>query len=116
MTHSYRLLLDEHIEHSARGRLRNAGHDVDHVDFVPSLGKGADDEEIAQYSLDTTRAIVTHDTDFIEELPETAFHAVLLFEDESLSSREITMIINNMASVYPSEELQGLQKTGREWL
>lgn len=116
MTYSYRLLLDEHIEHSARHRLRYADHDVDHVDFVPSLGKGADDEEIAQYSLESERAIVTHDIDFIVELPETAYHAVLLFEDESLSSREITIIINNMATVYSFEELRGLQKTGREWL
>lgn len=114
--HPYRLLLDEHIEHSARSRLRNDGHDVDHVDFVPSLGKGADDAEIAQFSLDTERAIVTHDSDFIEKLPETAYHAVLLFDDESLSSREITTIIGNMAKVYPFNELRGLQKTGREWL
>lgn len=116
MTHSYRLLLDEHIEHSARNRLRNDGHDVDHVDFVPSLGKGAGDEVIAQYSLDTERALVTHDSDFIEQIPETAYYAVLLFEDESLSAREITMIVNNMATVYPFDELRGLQKTGREWL
>lgn len=116
MTHSYRLLLDEHIEHSARARLRDDGHDVDHVDFVPSLGKGADDGKIAQYSLDSRRAIVTHDTDFIEKLPESTFHAALLFEDESLSSRELSIIINNMAKVYPFEELRGLQKTGRDWL
>lgn len=116
MTYSYRLLLDEHIELSARDRLRNEGHDVDHVDFVPSLGKGVGDEAIAQYSLEAERAIVTHDSDFIEQLPETAYHAVLLFEDESLSARELTVILNNMATVYPFDELRGLQKTGREWL
>lgn len=116
MTHPYRLLLDEHIGHVARDRLRNDGHDVDHVDFVPTLGKGTTDEDIAEYSIATERAIVTHDTDFIENLPETAYRAVLLFEDESLSTKEITAIINEMAEVYPFEDLRGLQKTGREWL
>lgn len=39
----YRLILDENVEHEVLHRLENYGHDVEHVDFVPSLGKGTDD-------------------------------------------------------------------------
>lgn len=82
----------------------------------PRSGRGASDEAIARYSLDTERAIVTHDSDFVGQIPEPSYHAVLLFEDESLSALEITSIISEMSMVYPFDELQGLQKTGREWL
>jgi hypothetical protein len=39
----YRLLLDENIEHEVLHRLENYGHDVQHIDFVLSLGKGIED-------------------------------------------------------------------------
>ncbi|MEF8843237.1 MAG: DUF5615 family PIN-like protein [Haloarculaceae archaeon] len=49
---TYRLLLDENVEYEVLHRLENYGHDVEHVDFVPGLGKGTDDDSIAQYSSD----------------------------------------------------------------
>ena len=39
----YRLILDENVEHEVFHRLDNYGHDVEHVDFVPELGKGTAD-------------------------------------------------------------------------
>jgi hypothetical protein len=47
---AYRLLLDENIEHELFHRLENYGHDVEHVDFVPELGKGTDDHPVVAYS------------------------------------------------------------------
>ncbi|WP_318570649.1 DUF5615 family PIN-like protein [Salinigranum marinum] len=62
---AYRLILDENVEREVFHRLENYGHDVEHVDFVPELGKGTADHPIAQYSLDTDRVIVTYDDDFV---------------------------------------------------
>ena len=44
---AYRLILDENVEHEVFHRLENYGHDVEHVDFVPDLGKGTADHPIA---------------------------------------------------------------------
>lgn len=52
---AYRLILDENVEHGVFHRLKNYGHDVEHVDFVPELGKGTVDHPIARYSLGTDR-------------------------------------------------------------
>ena len=41
MADTYRLLLDENIEHEVLDRLVDAGHDVEHVDTVTYLGKGS---------------------------------------------------------------------------
>jgi predicted nuclease of predicted toxin-antitoxin system len=73
----YRLVLDENVEHDVYHRLENYGHDVEHVDFVPELGKGANDDPIAQYSLNTDRAIVTYDDDFILDIDQDEYRAVL---------------------------------------
>ena len=72
----YRLILDENVEHDVLHRLDNYGHDVEHVDFVPSLGKGTKDHPIAQYSLETDRLIVTYDDDFVLEIDEDDYRAV----------------------------------------
>lgn len=116
MADTYRLLLDENIEHEVLDRLVDAGHDVEHVDTVASLEKGASDRELAAYSVATDRAIVTYDDDFIEAVPPTAYRAVLFFEDETLTAPEVATIIHAMAKLYPYEEVKGLQKTGRQWL
>lgn len=113
---SYRLLLDENFEHEVLSRLRDADHDVEHVDFVPELGKGASDEELGQYSIETDRTIVTYDDDFIDEVPDEEYRAVLFFENDTLTAREIAAIITAMSEVYPHDHVQGLQKTGQEWL
>lgn len=111
----YRLLLDGNVEHEVLGRLENEGHDVEHVDLSPGLGKGATDEALARYSVETDRTIVTYD-DFVRGVPADRYRAVLFFEDQSLSAEEIADIIHTMSLVYPHEDVMGLQKTGREWL
>lgn len=116
MAEPYRLLLDENVEHEVMDRLTDVGHDVKHVDTVPELGKGASDTELAAYSIGTHRAIVTYDDDFIEAVPPSAYHAVLFFEDETLTAREVAAIVRAMTAVYPYEAVEGLQKAGRQWL
>lgn len=113
---SYRLLLDEHIEQEVANRLTDAGHDIERVQSVPALGAGADDEALAEYSLETGRAVLTYDDDFISAVDRDAYHAVLFVEDDTLTAREIVRILERMAVLYPYEELAGLQKIGREWL
>ena len=112
----YRLLLDENIEHEVIDRLEANGHDVQHVDSIPELGKGASDSDLAAYSLTADRTIVTYDDDFIERVPPGEYRAVLFFEDDTLSAKAVAGIVHAMAMVYPHEEVRGLQKTGREWL
>ena len=46
---SHRLLLDENVEHEVQYRLRHYGYDVAHVDFEPTLGKGANDQSLADF-------------------------------------------------------------------
>lgn len=116
MAGTYRLLLDENLEHEVLDRLVDAGHDVEHVDTVANLGKGASDTELAAYSVATDRAIVTYDDDFVEDVPPTEYRAVLFFEDDTLSAKEVALIIHAMADLYPYEAVEGLQKTGRQWL
>ena len=48
---AYRLLLDENVEREVYHRLDSYGHDVEHVDFSPELGKGASDDDLADYSI-----------------------------------------------------------------
>lgn len=113
---TYRLILDENVEHEVLHRLENYGHDVEHVDFVPELGKGTDDHPIAQYSLDTDRVIVTYDDDFVLEVDEDDYRAVLYFSDAMLSVKQVADIIHTVAKAYPQAELQGLEYVGEEWL
>lgn len=112
----YRLLLDENVEHEVAARLENTGHDVEHVDGVSRLGKGATDTALARYSVETDRTIVTYDDDFVEEVPPDLYRATLFFEEDTMSSKEMAEVVDAMAEVYPHDEVDGLQKTGREWL
>lgn len=113
---SYRLLLDENIEHEVLHRLETYGHDVEHVDSAPELDKGVGDTAIARYSLEMDRTIVTYDDDFIEDIPPNQYRATLFFEDDTMSAREVAEIVHAMSRAYPHEQVEGLQKTGREWL
>lgn len=113
---AYRLVLDENVEHEVLHRLENYGHDVDHVDFVPELGKGTDDYPIAEYSLDADRVIVTYDDDFALEMDEDDYLAVFYFSDVMLSTQQVADIIDAVSQDYPQEELRGLEYVGEKWL
>lgn len=112
----YRLVLDENVEHDVYHRLENYGHDVEHVDFVPKLGKGADDDPIAQYSLDTDRVILTYDDDFVIEIDEEEYVAVLYVGDATLSVKQVADIVHSVSQSYPQEELDGVEFVGDAWL
>ena len=113
---TYRLLLDENIEHEVLHRLENYGHDVKHIDYISALGKGTDDNSIGEYSLREDRVIVTYDDDFVTDLGPDAFRAVLYFDDVSLSSIQVADILHTMSQHYPQEELRGVEFVGRSWL
>jgi predicted nuclease of predicted toxin-antitoxin system len=113
---SYRLILDENVEHEVLHRLENYGHDVEHVDFISELGKGTGDYSIAQYSLDTDRVIVTYDDDFVLEVAEDDYRAVLYVTDATLSVKHVADIIHTVSQAYPQEELRGLEYIGENWL
>lgn len=113
---TYRLLLDENIEHEVLHRLENYGHNVEHVDFVPELGKGTGDYPIAAYSLDTDRVIVTYDDDFVLEIAEEEYRAALYVNDATLPVKQVADIIHAISQSYPQEEIEGLEYIGGEWL
>jgi len=113
---AYRLILDEHVEHEVVHRLENYGHDVQHVDFVPELGKGTADHPIARYARDTDRVIVTYDDDFVLEVDEQTYGAVLYFADATLSVGQVADIIHAVSRTYPQAELRGLEYIGEDWL
>lgn len=92
---------------------RKRGHDVEHVDFID---KGASDTALAQYPHQEDRILVTYDDDFVVEIDESDYKAVLLFEDQTMSATEVAQIIQRMSDVYPRDDVVGLQKAGREWL
>lgn len=113
---AYRLILDENVEHEVYHRLENYGHDVEHVDFVSELGKGTNDYPIAHYSRDTDRVIVTYDDDFVLEVDEADYRAVLYVHDAKLSVKDVADIVHAVSQHYPQDEIQGLEYIGEEWL
>jgi hypothetical protein len=109
----YRLLLDEHVPSEVRRRLDGLGHDVEHVGSVPELGNGADDAALADCS---ARTVVTFDDDFVTDVRPDRYRAVIFFEDEAMRATEVAAVVHAMSEAYPSREVCGLQKAGREWL
>ena len=108
---TYRLLLDENLEHEVLKRLVGAGHDVEHVDTVATLGKGASDTDLATYSRDTERAIVTYDDDFIEDVPPTEYHAALFFKDVTPRLRKSRRSSTICLSCTPSRKSSACRKS-----
>lgn len=112
----YRLVLDENVEHEVYYRLTNYGHDVTHVDFVSSLGKGVDDQSIADYSRETDRIIVTYDDDFALELTDEDYRGAFYVYDDSLPVKTVADVIHAISKQYPQSEINGLEYVGDEWL
>lgn len=112
----YRLLLDENVEHVVRHRLENYGHDVVHVDMVPELGKGTDDQSIAAFTRDEERVLVTYDDDFVLSLAEDEFLAALYISDASLPVETVADLVHEVSKHYPQDELDGVAYVGTEWL
>ncbi len=111
----YRLVLDENVGHEVAHRLENYGHDVEHVDLVPELGKGTTDRSIARYSLDTDRVIVTDDN-VVLDVDDGAYRAALYVADATLAVERVADIVHAVSQQYPQAELQGLEYVGAGWL
>lgn len=112
----YRLLLDENLEHEVLHRLENYGHDVEHVDDLPELGKGATDRSIARYSLESDRIVVTYDDDFVLDLGDDEFRGTLYVGDRDMTTREVADVVHAVSRQYPQSQIDGLVFASEEWL
>ena len=113
---TYRLVCDENVEHGVMFRLENYGHDVEHVDFISTLGKGVTDDQIAQYSLSEERLIVTYDDEFVLDFEPADYQAVLYLPDLSLPASTIADAIHAMSTYYDQSEISGVESVSSEWL
>lgn len=112
----YRLLLDENLEHEVLHRLENYGHDVEHVETVPQLGKGTTDDSIAAYSRETDRIIVTYDDDFVLGVSQGEYRGVFYVGNAKLTTKEVADVIQAVSRQYPQSEVDGLEYLGTQWL
>jgi predicted nuclease of predicted toxin-antitoxin system len=112
----FRLIADENVPYSIVYRLEHYGHDVEHVDFVTSLGKGTNDEPIARYSIETDRLILTNDDDFLRKFDETEYNGVLFIENETLSETEITEIVHAISLTVRQTDVTGVFYVSSNWL
>lgn len=102
---SYRLLVDENIEYRIVHKLRNYGHDVEHVDDLTGFGKGSSDRALGRYSNSEDRLILTYDDDFVLELDTSEYRAVLYVSDVTIPSGEIADVVHRMSKQYPQGEV-----------
>lgn len=102
---SYRLLVDENVEYRIVHKLRNYGHDVEHVDDLTGLGKGSPDRALGRYSSSEDRLILTYDDDFVLELAPSAYRAVLYVSDVTIPSGTIADAVHGMSKQYPQAEI-----------
>ena len=113
---NFRVLADENVDQRVVHRLRHYGIDVEHVDFVPALGKGTSDEAIAQYSLSSNRLLLTSDDDFLTGFDEDEYSGLLFVEDETLSAEQVSDIVHAFAEIVDQDDIQGVFYVSREWL
>lgn len=106
---SYRLLLDENVEWPLVYRLRNYGHDVEHVDELDVYGKGATDRTLATYSRDTDRLLLTYDNDFVLEIEQEEVRGVLFVSDDSMATDRVADAVDRMSEMYPQSEVSGVE-------
>lgn len=111
----YRLIADEHVEPLTRRFLRERGHDIEWVGHVPELGLGAVDADIAAYSRDEDRLLLTRDDDFLTRLDPSDTAGVLFLRDRTLSESEIAEIVDTIEGYLPQEEVT-LEYLSRNWL
>lgn len=111
----YRIVADEHIERPTRRYLRKLGHDVEWIGDVRELGISSTDEEIAAYSLDEDRLVLTQDDDFFLELDLSDCAGILFQQDQSLSAREVGDIVEEISRYIPQSEVE-LEYVSEGWL
>jgi predicted nuclease of predicted toxin-antitoxin system len=96
-------LLDENIAASLATKLDKAGHDVERVVDVGTLGEGVDDTTIRQYAVQEGRLIATSDDDFVE-MPVDSHSGVFYVPDQSLPPQELYHIIQRVIEAFPNRE------------
>lgn len=87
-----------------------------HVDLESGLGKGVDDTDIADLSLQEEWVIVTYDADFVIEHDESDYFGAVYFDDTQLSAGEVCAVLDTMARTYPTSAFEGLEFGGPHWL
>lgn len=110
-----RLLADENVDHRVVSRLDHYGHDIETVESVPALGEGTDDADIARYSSETGRTILTSDDDFLTEFDSGEYSGLFLIEDETIGSATVADIVHEIASVLDSPP-EGVFYVSDNWL
>lgn len=113
---SFRILADENVDHRVVHRLRHYGNDVEHVDFVSTLGKGTMDGAIAQYSRSSNRLLLTSDDDFLTDFTDDEYSGLLFIEDETLSAEQVSDIVHAIAEIVDQDDVQGVFYVSRAWL
>lgn len=108
---TYRLLLDENVERAVAHKLRNYGHDVEHVDELQKLGKGTTDTVLASYTRQDQRLLVTYDDDFVTEFSPQELYAVLFVSNDNVSPAAVSDAVHRMSEQYPQSAFDGV-----EWL
>lgn len=109
-------LLDENMEPQVSERLDAYGYDVEHVGDIPALGLGAPDPEIAAYSRQEQRVILTYDDDFVSERDDSEFYCAVYFGDDTRSAKEVADIAHSMADAYPESAFDGVEYGSLDWL
>lgn len=79
-----RVFCDENVKFSLYNLLRQEGHDC--VRIEDTLGKGASDEEIAEYCREENRLILTSDDDF---LTLTEQPGIIFLNEQTTSSKKV---------------------------
>lgn len=97
---SYRLLVDENVEYRIVHKLRNYGHNVQHVDDLAEFGKGSSDRGLGGYSKSEDRLLLTYDDNFVLELDNSEYRAVLYVNDVTIPSGKIADAIHDGKAVF----------------
>jgi predicted nuclease of predicted toxin-antitoxin system len=111
-----RFLLDEDTERALAAKLSKAGHDVERVVAVDSLGEGSDDSEIREHARATQRIIVTYDDDFFAVASDS--HAGLFFlTNQHLSAHRLFTIIQTVLDNYDRQsQVPSVVYISENWL
>lgn len=104
------------IDHRIVHRLEHYGHDIEHVEYVSELGKGTDDEDIAAYSLDTDRLILTYDDDFLREFDASDYRGLLFIENDTLTSETVSDIVHTMSEHIDHEQADNVLYVSTNWV
>lgn len=113
---SYRILTDENVDQPLVVGLREAGHDVEHVDQHPALGKGTDDVTIATHAIETDRVLLTNDDDLLREFDADDRPPLVFIDSDDLTDSEIRAIVGEIATTVPQAEIEGMLFVSRNWL